>query len=60
MKQGNPFQKYQTSNQNIYVVLLLLLLGSQIMEEHPVNPIEHDSFSHDEVNDASTIPSKRS
>ena len=55
---GESLAIFQITNQTLYVVLLLLLSGSQTIEDHTFDPIYHDIYIHDEVNNDSTIPSK--
>ena len=51
-------QFFLTTNQTLYVVILLLLSESQTMEDHPVDSIDSATYTHDEVNDDSTLSSE--
>ena len=53
-----PSQKFEIADQKLYVVILLLLSGLQTMEYHPVDPIDLYNYTHDWVNDDSTLSSK--
>ena len=55
---GKYLAKYPIINKSLYIVILLLLSRSQKMEDHQVDPINHDIYTHDEYNNYSKISIK--